>query len=120
MVGRAVRTACPAGRGPAGMARPGVRKALEQAAERRRREAERKLVEEEAARQRAAEEVERKRAEEEAAARKQAEEDAVRLVLLRDPVERQVGEAHAQRVGELVSAHIIPRPDEQLEDIMLK
>jgi ethanolamine utilization protein EutM len=25
----------------------------------------------------------------------------------------------AQRVGELVSAHVIPRPDESLEDIML-
>jgi len=29
------------------------------------------------------------------------------------------GERAAQRVGELVSAHVIPRPDEQLEDIML-
>jgi microcompartment protein CcmL/EutN len=26
----------------------------------------------------------------------------------------------AQRVGELVSAHVIPRPDESLEDIMLE
>lgn len=32
----------------------------------------------------------------------------------------QAGERAAQRVGELVSAHIIPQPDEQLEDIMLK
>jgi microcompartment protein CcmL/EutN len=29
------------------------------------------------------------------------------------------GQAAAQRVGELVSAHVIPRPDESLEDIML-
>ena len=26
----------------------------------------------------------------------------------------------AQRIGELVSAHVIPRPDESLEDIMLE
>ena len=32
----------------------------------------------------------------------------------------EAGERAAQKVGELVSAHIIPRPDEQLEDIMLK
>jgi microcompartment protein CcmL/EutN len=31
----------------------------------------------------------------------------------------EAGERAAQKVGELVSAHIIPRPDEQLEDIML-
>jgi ethanolamine utilization protein EutM len=29
------------------------------------------------------------------------------------------GERAAQRVGELVSAHVIPRPDESLEDVML-
>lgn len=29
------------------------------------------------------------------------------------------GERAAQRVGELVSAHVIPSPDESLEDIML-
>jgi microcompartment protein CcmL/EutN len=32
----------------------------------------------------------------------------------------EAGERAAQKVGELVSAHIIPRPDGQLEDIMLK
>jgi ethanolamine utilization protein EutM len=31
----------------------------------------------------------------------------------------EAGERAAQRVGELVSAHVIPRPDESLEDIML-
>ena len=31
----------------------------------------------------------------------------------------EAGERAAQKVGELVSAHVIPRPDEQLEDIML-
>jgi microcompartment protein CcmL/EutN len=30
------------------------------------------------------------------------------------------GARAAQKVGELVSAHVIPRPDESLEDIMLK
>lgn len=29
------------------------------------------------------------------------------------------GQAAAQRIGELVSAHVIPRPDESLEDVML-
>lgn len=29
------------------------------------------------------------------------------------------GQAAAQKVGELVSAHVIPAPDESLEDIML-
>jgi ethanolamine utilization protein EutM len=29
------------------------------------------------------------------------------------------GERAAQRIGELVCAHVIPRPDESLEDIML-
>jgi ethanolamine utilization protein EutM len=29
------------------------------------------------------------------------------------------GQAAAQKVGELVSAHVIPAPDEALEDIML-
>jgi ethanolamine utilization protein EutM len=29
------------------------------------------------------------------------------------------GQAAAQRVGELVSAHVIPSPDESLEDVML-
>ncbi len=29
------------------------------------------------------------------------------------------GKAAAQKVGELVSAHVIPSPDESLEDIML-
>ena len=29
------------------------------------------------------------------------------------------GARAAQRIGELVSAHVIPRPDESLEDIML-
>jgi ethanolamine utilization protein EutM len=29
------------------------------------------------------------------------------------------GEQAAQRIGELVTAHVIPRPDESLEDIML-
>jgi len=32
----------------------------------------------------------------------------------------EAGERAANKVGELVSAHVIPRPDEQLEDIMLK
>ena len=32
----------------------------------------------------------------------------------------EAGERAASKVGELVSAHVIPRPDEQLEDIMLK
>ena len=32
----------------------------------------------------------------------------------------EAGERAAQKVGELVSAHVIPRPDGQLEDIMLK
>jgi microcompartment protein CcmL/EutN len=31
----------------------------------------------------------------------------------------EAGERAAQKVGELVSVHVIPRPDEQLEDIML-
>ena len=30
------------------------------------------------------------------------------------------GSRAAQKVGELVSAHVIPRPDESLEDIMLE
>jgi ethanolamine utilization protein EutM len=29
------------------------------------------------------------------------------------------GEAAARKVGELVSAHVIPSPDESLEDVML-
>jgi microcompartment protein CcmL/EutN len=29
------------------------------------------------------------------------------------------GQAAAMKVGELVSAHVIPRPDEALEDVML-
>lgn len=29
------------------------------------------------------------------------------------------GQAAAQKVGELVSAHVIPAPDESLEDVML-
>jgi len=29
------------------------------------------------------------------------------------------GQAAAQKIGELVSAHVIPAPDESLEDIML-
>jgi microcompartment protein CcmL/EutN len=29
------------------------------------------------------------------------------------------GQVAAQRIGELVSAHVIPRPDEALEDVML-
>ena len=32
----------------------------------------------------------------------------------------EAGERAAQKVGELVSAHVIPRPDGQLEDVMLK
>ncbi len=32
----------------------------------------------------------------------------------------EAGERAANKVGELVSALVIPRPDEQLEDIMLK
>ncbi|HEC83167.1 MAG TPA: BMC domain-containing protein [Firmicutes bacterium] len=31
----------------------------------------------------------------------------------------EAGSRAAQRVGELVSAHVIPRPDASLEDIML-
>ena len=31
----------------------------------------------------------------------------------------EAGERAAQRIGEVVSAHVIPRPDESLEDIML-
>jgi ethanolamine utilization protein EutM len=31
----------------------------------------------------------------------------------------EAGARAAQKVGELVSAHVIPRPDESLEDIML-
>jgi len=29
------------------------------------------------------------------------------------------GQAAAQKIGELVSAHVIPAPDESLEDVML-
>jgi microcompartment protein CcmL/EutN len=32
----------------------------------------------------------------------------------------EAGARAAEKVGELVSAHVIPRPDESLEDIMLK
>jgi ethanolamine utilization protein EutM len=32
----------------------------------------------------------------------------------------EAGSRAAQKVGELVSAHVIPRPDESLEDIVLK
>jgi ethanolamine utilization protein EutM len=32
----------------------------------------------------------------------------------------EAGQAAARKVGELVSAHVIPRPDESLEDIMLE
>ena len=32
----------------------------------------------------------------------------------------EAGSRAAAKVGELVSAHVIPRPDEALEDIMLK
>lgn len=31
----------------------------------------------------------------------------------------EAGARAAQKVGELVSAHVIPRPDESLEDLML-
>ena len=32
----------------------------------------------------------------------------------------EAGQAAARKIGELVSAHVIPRPDGALEDVMLK